>query len=144
MALNAPGPGERRDHDGGEQRREGEGEVGEAHDELVHPAAARGGKQAERHAEADADRDGDHRDGDRVVRARHHHREHVAPERVGAERVQRGGRLQLVQDVHGRGRIGRPGERDRRHDEQQRRDRAAEQQARALRHRWARRGSIAA
>ena len=80
---------DRGDHDRREQGREGEDEIVEAHHRFVDEAAARRGQAAERHADAHADADRDQRHRDRVARADHDHRQHVAAEMVGAEPVRR-------------------------------------------------------
>ena len=99
-----PGPVDRGQHDRREQRREGEGEVRQAHHRLLDPAALDRGEQAEGDAEGDADADRDQADGDRHPAADDQQRDDVAAEAVGAEPVRPRRRLQLVRDVE----LGRP------------------------------------
>ena len=110
---------DRGDHDRREQRRKGKDEIVEAHQRLVDKAAARRGPAAERNAEPHADPDRDQRHGDRIARADHDHRQHVAAEMVGAEPVRGRRRLHAVGDDQLGHVVGRPEERQQRHGRDQ-------------------------
>jgi hypothetical protein len=94
IALTAPEDGG--DHDGRQQRGEGEDEIVDAHQRLVDKPTARCGKGADRHADTHADADRDQRHGNRVASADHDHRQDVAAEMVGAEPMGQRGCLRLV------------------------------------------------
>ena len=115
MALTAPGPSSAVIRMAREDRREGEGQVDGAAQDLVGPAAPCSGPQAQRHADDQADHDRHHPDRDRVAGADHDARQRVAAQLVGAQPVQRARRLQLLWDGDGVRRIGRPGQAEQRH-----------------------------
>ena len=97
-----PGPVEHRDHDheagdaGAEDRRQGEArdggrdaqeDVGDAHQDLLDPAAVEAGDDADDRAQRHRREVGDERELQRLPAAPRGPREHVAADLVGAERV---------------------------------------------------------
>ena len=62
IALTMPGAEHRRQHDGRQDGRKGEAEVGHPHDDFLDPAALRRREQAESGADDEADADGDDAD----------------------------------------------------------------------------------
>jgi hypothetical protein len=107
----------------------GEGEVGQAHHDLLDPAALDGGEQAEGDAEDHADADRDQADRDRDAAADDQQRDDVAAEAVGAEPVRRARPLQLVRDVELGGRVRRPDVREQRQADDDRHQHGADAQA---------------
>ena len=83
--------GARRQHRGQrerqQQRREGQEDVGDPHDHVVHPAAGGAGDDPQRHADQRGQHEHAEHDQQRRARAVDHPREHVAAELVGAEDV---------------------------------------------------------
>ena len=77
------------------------------------------GDAAEQQPERERDRDADQADRQRDLRAVEQPREHVAPERIGAEQVDAAGRVDAEQ-VHGRSGAGRGACRRAAHEEAQR------------------------
>ena len=129
-AHHQAGAVDRRQHDGRQQRREGESEVGAAHDDFFDPAAPRRGQRAKCHAGAKTDADSDNADHDAVLRPHQQLARDVAAEAVGAEPVRASRRLQLGRDVDLGRRIRRPEQRQQRRSGQQQRQRSAEHKAR--------------
>ena len=118
----------RGDQDRDDERGEGKDQVIAAHDHLIEQAAApRGGRQPEGHADDQPDANGHHRHGDGGLAAHHQHRQKIAPELVGAQRMGGRGRLQPVGDGQGGDIMGCPDEADERQQGESRADRAADQ-----------------
>ena len=99
-----------------QHRRQRDQQVDAAHDHFLHGAAMEGGDQAERHADEQADRHGAEAGRQREMRAGQHARQHVAAELIGAEGMQRAGRLQPHAHRKGRGIVGRDPDADDRGD----------------------------
>jgi hypothetical protein len=128
--VDRAGAEDRGDHHRRQQGREGEDDVGGAHQHLVGDAAFCRRPAAERHADGHTDADRDQRHGDGIAAADHDHGEDVAAEMVGAEPVGGVRGLQPVGDDQFGHVIGRPDEREKRDSDDEDGDqRAGEERA---------------
>ena len=100
-------------HDGTQDGRKGEGEIGQPHDQFFHPAASRRRQQTQRRADRQADADRNHANQNRVARTDQQQRSNVPTEGVGAQPVLSAGHLELGGHVNFIGRPGRPHQRQR-------------------------------